>query len=162
MNKLQTCLLFIIALPVIVVIGIPLFLLVFGVSFGFISSLISGIREVLLPLVCIFVAITIIGIINYIITSRKDKKDAAQREKDAAQREKDAAQREKERAIAIEKDKARFEALSTPGEYVAYYEEKLQEQRKEVQERREELQQLKDIGLYEGAGRTRLFYTPTI
>lgn len=79
MNKLQTCLLFIIALPVIVIIGIPLFLLVFGVSFGFVSSLISGIREVLLPLACIFV-ITIIGIISYIIKSRENKKWERERE----------------------------------------------------------------------------------
>ena len=125
MNKLQTCLLFIIALPVIVIIGIPLFLLVFGVSFGFISSLISGIREVLLPLGCIFAAITIIGIISYIIGSRENKKWEMEKEK------------ERERNIA------RFEALSTPEEYVAYYEEKLQEQR-------EDLQRAKDNGMQVG------------
>lgn len=115
MNKLQTCLLFIIALPVIVIIGIPLFLLVFGVSFGFISSLISGIREMLLPLGCIFAAITIIGIISYIIKGRENKKWKIEKEKER------------------ERDIARFEALSTPEEYVAYYEEKLQEQREYLQ-----------------------------
>ena len=143
MNKLQTCLLFIIALPVIVLIGIPLFLLVFGVFFGFISSLISGIREVLLPLGCIFAFLTLFGVTSYIITSRRHKK--MEQEMAIAQKE-----REQEMAIAIEKDKARFEALSTPEEYIAYYEEKLQEQREEVQERRKEVQRLKDIGLYEG------------
>lgn len=88
MNKLQTCLLFIIALPVIVVIGIPLFLLVFGVSFGFISSLISGIREALLPLACIFAAITIIRIVIYIIQSREDRKREMER-REEVQRLKD-------------------------------------------------------------------------
>ncbi len=136
MNKLQTCLLFFIALPVIVLIGIPLFLLVFGVSFGFISSLISGIREVLLPLGCIFAAVTIIGIISYIIASRENKKREREMEE---KREREMEEREKEKEM--ERDIARFEALSTPEEYVAYYEEKLQEQRQDLQrakERREE------------------------
>ncbi len=137
MNKLQTCLLFIIALPVIVLIGIPLFLLVFGVSFGFISSLISGIREVLLPLGCIFAAITTIGIISYIITSRKHKKWEMERE------ERDKKREEMERE-EMERDIARFEALSTPEEYVAYYEEKLQEQREKLQEQREKLQEQRE------------------
>lgn len=135
MNKLQTCLLFIIALPVIVLIGIPLFLLVFGVSFGFISSLISGIREVLLPLGCIFAAITTIGIISYIITSRKHKKWEMERE----ERDKKWEMEREE----MERDIARFEALSTPEEYVAYYEEKLQELREKLQELREEEQRFK-------------------
>lgn len=113
--KLQTCLLFIIALPVIVIlsifIGIPFFIF----SFGFISSLISGIGEIALLLGGIFAAVTIIGIINYVITRRDHK---VFDEKLQAQHKEDIA---------------RFEALSTPEEYVAYYEEKLQAQREHLQ-----------------------------
>lgn len=116
--KLQTCLLFIIALPVIIILFVIIGIPILALSFGALSSIIGAIREMLLPLVCIFAAITIIGITFHFIGKNTDRKNERNKQK---------------KNNAREEDIARFEALSTPEEYVAYYEEKLQEQRADLQ-----------------------------